>query len=82
MGKHLKAFGGYLTVVVAFLGIVYGAGMLYDRFGGDIGIAWELTIAAEEGDLEAQNDLGVRYIQGKGVLEDYEKAVTNFSQGG
>ena len=78
MGKHLKALGGYLVVVVAFLGLLYGVGVLYDRFGGDIGVARELTNAAEEGDLKAQNDLGVKYIQGKGVVEDYEKAVTFF----
>ena len=54
--------------------------MLYDRFGGDIGIARELTNAAEGGDLEAQNDLGVRYIQGKEVVKDYEIAVTYFGK--
>ena len=78
MGKHLKAVGGYVVVVVAFLGLLYGGGVLYDRFGGDIGVARELSEGAEQGDLEAQNELGVKYIQGKGVVGDYEEAVKWF----
>ncbi len=78
MGKHLKAVGGYVAVVVVFLGLLYGGGALYDRFGGDIGVARELSEVAEQGDLQAQNDLGVKYIQGKGVALDYEKAVKLF----
>ena len=78
MGKHLKLLSGYAVVVVLFMGLLYAAGAFYDRFGGDIGVARELSEEAKQGDLEAQNDLGVKYIQGKGVVENYGKAVALF----
>ncbi|MDP6787135.1 MAG: tetratricopeptide repeat protein [Rhodospirillales bacterium] len=65
-------------MVVAFLGLLYGGGALYDRYGGTAGVARELVEAAEQGDLEAQNKLGLIYVQGKGVVRDYEKAVKWF----
>ena len=80
MRKHLKTVGGYVAVVVALLGLLYGAGVLKDRFGGDYSVARELREAAEQGDIEAQNQLGVMYVQGKGVARDFEEAVMLFRQ--
>ena len=78
MLKHLKTVGGYAVVVAAFLALLVGAGALYDRFGGDTGVVGELREAAEEGDLEAQNELGLMLVQGKGIALDYEEAVEWF----
>jgi uncharacterized protein len=80
MGKHLKTVGSYIAVVMAFLGLLYGGGTLYDRFGGTTGVARELRDIAEQGDLKAQNELGLIYVQGKGVARDYEEAVKWFRQ--
>jgi uncharacterized protein len=37
-----------------------------------------LTQQAEQGVAEAQHNLGMRYVQGKGVPQDYKQAVTWF----
>lgn len=42
-------------------------------------IRW-YTMAAEQGDADAQNKLGVMYAQGKGVPQDYKEAVAWFSR--
>lgn len=78
MGKHLKAVGAYIAVVAAFLVLLHVSGVLNDRFGGDIGIAQDLREAAEQGDMEAQNGLGMMYVRGKGVAQDYDEAVRLF----
>jgi uncharacterized protein len=80
MGKHFKTVGSYIVVVMAFLGLLYGGGKLYDQFGGTTGVAREIRDAAEQGDLKAQNELGLVYVQGKGVARDYKEAVKWFRQ--
>ena len=37
-----------------------------------------LIIAAEQGDVDAQNKLGVMYYRGEGVPQDYSHAVSWF----
>lgn len=40
----------------------------------------ELTALAEQGDAEAQCELGYRYKKGKGVDQDYKKAAKCFAK--
>jgi hypothetical protein len=62
---------------VCFAGAVEDGLAAYKR--GDYKTAVAIwTLAADKGDAEAQNDLGLLYDQGQGVAQDYNQAVAWF----
>jgi uncharacterized protein len=63
---------GFLSVVV--LSVLLLTGLFASHTNADGSVEQQIRIKAEQGDAEAQNNLGMMYANGKGVVQDDKQA--------